>query len=1061
MRLVRYSLAFVLLCALSSFAQDQPKTPPNPHDALADKLSAIGDLPGVWKFHEADVAHGEAVGLDESGWQTVDPTPLWEGHKWTGGSAWFRTTIEVPKTNKGYDVTGADIWVDQETDDDIIVYVNGLRIAMGESLEPTEVAKRVKPGDKIVLDIKVLAVSGEHHLRALLKIAPAENRPNPLVIADELRSADAIVATLAEDPAKRKQQLESAFQAVNLKALDSADQKSFDVSLRDTQQKLEPFRALFQKFTIHATGNAHIDMAWLWPSSETVDVVRRTYGTALQLMNEYPDYTFAQSSAQTSAWLEEKYPDIFAGIQKRVKEGRWEIVGGMWVEPDLNMPDGESQVRQLLVGKRYFKDKFGVDVKIGWNPDSFGYNWQLPQIYKKSGIDYFVTQKIYWNDTTKFPYKFFWWQSPDGSRVLTYFPHDYVNMMEPVRMAKDLADYVPRTPQFPEMLHLYGIGDHGGGPTRLMLDRERLWSSDKVVYPKLQLGTAAAFFKDAEAAAPKLNLPVWNSELYLEFHRGVFTTQAATKNNNRKSEEILLNAEKLASISTLFGAAYPHAEFEKAWRKVLFNQFHDLSAGSGIAAIYRDADRDYAEVKLMGDEIARHAAHELESRVHTQGEGVPVMVFNPLSWTRTDVAEVEVEVPEAAGELRVTDAAGKVMLQQLRQRISPTRFRVMFLAEDLPAIGYKMFYISSANAGNTPATDLRAGDTTLENQFLRVTIDPKSGCISSLFDKKQNKETLAPGSCGNLLQAFHDKPKQWDAWNIDADFENQKWDLTEADSVAAGDRGPLRASVRVERHFQNSKFTQEIVLYAGSPRVEIVTDADWHEKHILIKAGISIPEGTTRATYEIPYGSIERPTTRNTPEEKAKFEVPALRWADISSADGKSGVSLLNENKYGYDAKANNLRISLLRSPEWPDPHADEGHHHFSYAFYPHSADWKQNTFRQGYEFDYKLIAMQVPSHDGEMPRQWSFITADAPNVIVTAVKQAEDSSALVVRMYEIEGKKADVKLTFGRMVQSANDGNLMEAVGSSLNSARNVVTTSVTPYEIKTLLVNLAGVKK
>src|SRR4051812_21562010 len=681
---MRFNLLTALLLVTTCFAQDNNTKLPDPHQQLADKLSAIGDMTATWKFHDGNIAHGEAVSLDDTSWTPVDPTPRWEGHKWNGGSAWFRTTITVSATNKGYDLSGANIWVNQETDDDIIVYVNGLRIAMGESLEPTEVARNVKPGDKILLVIKVLAVSGDHHLRARLNIEPSTSRPNPLVLADELRSADALIAKLADDAAQRKEQLEAAYQAVNLKALDSSDQAAFDASLKAAQQKLEPFRDLFQKYTIHATGNAHIDMAWLWPSSETVDVVRRTYGTALQLMNEYPDYTFAQSSAQTSAWLEEKYPELFAGIQKRVKEGRWEIVGGMWVEPDLNMPDGESQVRQLLIGKRYFKDKFGVDVKIGWNPDSFGYNWQLPQIYKKSGIDYFVTQKIYWNDTNKFPHKLFWWQSPDGSRVLTYFPHDYVNLMEPVRMAKDLADYVPRTPQFPEMLHLYGIGDHGGGPTRLMLDREKLWASSDVVYPKLKLGTAGAFFKDVEANLPKLDLPVWNSELYLEFHRGVFTTQAATKNNNRKSEEILLNAEKLASISTLFGASYPHADFEQAWRKVLFNQFHDVAAGSGIAAIYRDADRDYAEVKRIGTEISQRSLQDLESRVNTAGKGVPVLVFNPLGWMRSDVVEVDIELPESTKDVHVSDVGGKAILHQVLTASTSGRQHVAFRAEGVP-----------------------------------------------------------------------------------------------------------------------------------------------------------------------------------------------------------------------------------------------------------------------------------------------------------------------------------------------------------------------------------------
>src|SRR5262249_14992710 len=287
----------------------------------------------------------------------------------------------------------------------------------------------------------------------------------------------------ADDRAARERQVQAAYDAIRLDALRRGDQAAFDRSLREAQARLAPLGELFHRFRIHATGNAHIDMAWLWAWSQAGDVLRRTFATALQLMKEYPDYTYSHSSAAAYAWMEEKYPELFAEIQRRVKEGRWEIVGGMWVEPDLNMPDGESIVRQLLVGKRYFRSRFGKDVRVGWNPDSFGYNWQLPQIYKKSGVDYFVTQKLYWNDTNKFPHKVFWWEAPDGSVVLTYFPHDYVNHLDPIRMATDLAEYVPKQNGYPEMLHLYGIGDHGGGPTRFMFDRGKKWGGGDVVYP--------------------------------------------------------------------------------------------------------------------------------------------------------------------------------------------------------------------------------------------------------------------------------------------------------------------------------------------------------------------------------------------------------------------------------------------------------------------------------------------------------------------------------------------------------------------------------------------------
>ncbi len=379
--------------------------------------------------------------------------------------------------------------------------------------------------------------------------------------------------------------------------------------MSDAQAKLAVLKPWLQQFKIHAVGNSHIDMAWLWPWTETVEVVRNTFQSVLDLMREYPDFTFTMSSARTYEWIEEKYPEMFKQISERVREGRWEVIGGMWVEPDLNMPDGESLTRQILVGKRYFQGHFGVDVKIGWNPDSFGYNAQGPQIYKKSGMDYFVARKLLWaHEFTTFPYKLFWWQAPDGSRLLTYFPHDYAGGIEGPGMAKDLSVwapsiYGPTVKDSPEIVRLYGVGDHGGGPTRVMLDSARALSSPDVVYPKFELGTATAFFKELDKKLPDLKVPTWNGELYFQYHRGVFTTQAETKQRIRRSEEVMLNAEKFASLALLDGRAYPQEQMNRAWKRLLFDDFHDIMPGSGIGVNYLDARRNLEDVRLAGDRI--------------------------------------------------------------------------------------------------------------------------------------------------------------------------------------------------------------------------------------------------------------------------------------------------------------------------------------------------------------------------------------------------------------------------------------------------------------------------
>ena len=1089
--MIRNSRTLLLFLSLLVSVLELPVTAPaqqgrspSPAADVTAQLTALTRIAAEeWRYHAGDLAHGEAVGLDDSSWAVVKKDTVAPED-----AVWYRRWIEVPATLNGYDLTGTKLWFRFSASGNgpipEILYFNGRRVAMGEDLESIVLLDPVKPGDKVLIAVKLLqTVDKKHFDDAEVRVEFAGNRPSPLDLLQEIQSVSALLPSLGDKSRTVEEGLARAANAVDLAGLREAQQQAFDASLDSAHSALLELKPDLQGTSVSLTGNAHIDAAWLWPGTETVDVVRRTFGTALQLMHEYPQYTYTQSAAAYNQWMFEKYPSLHQQIVDRVKQGRWEMVGGMWVEPDLNMPDGESLVRQLLIGKRYFKEKFGADVRIGWNPDSFGYNWQLPQIYKKSGIDYFVTQKMTWNDTNPLPLKLFWWQSPDGSRVLTYFPHDYVNEIDPVRIAADIDVSRKRNPGAPLMMHLYGIGDHGGGPTRTMLDSGIHWTDPRRVIPQMKFGTAQNFFSSIETQldtehapvwnykvlasgggslpvppAGKLSLPVWNDELYFEYHRGVMTTQANHKRNMRASEEQLLNAEKYSSLAWLSGTPYPQTRLTEAWQKALFNQFHDLAAGSGIGVLYKDSQRDFDVVRWTTEEATATALGSISAQVKTNSaSGTPVMVLNPLGWARTDLATFDVQLPAPAkAGLSVLDSQGHPLVFQILSKNAATHsYHLLAEVKNAPSLGYEVLHVA---AGGAPApTDLHAEGLTLENSLLRVTLDGHTGCIKSLYDKQSKFESIAAGGCGNQLQTFRDTPKEYDAWNIDAGFDQQVTALDKADSVELVEKGPLRATIRIARTWQNSKFVQDVSLYAGLGRVDIANNIDWHETHVLLKAAFPLAASSPQATYEIPFGSIERPTTRNNSWEAAKFEVPALRWADLG--DGTHGFSLINESKYGYDAKNNVLRLSLLRSPTWPDPEADRGHHQFTYSLYPHSADWRQAlTVRRGYEFNYQLRAQQVDAHDGALPAKHSFVGVIGDNVVLTAVKKAEDGDALLLRIYEWAGKTADVRIQLPEGATSASLTNLMEKPdGGTLAVADHRITVPVHPFEIVSVRVNFA----
>ncbi len=1082
------SMAFACIAVLSvvSFAtlllaQRQPEAKLfSPDDAtVIEELGSLSRLPeGDWKTYIGVLPHGEDVHLDDSGWQPVRPRvvgPL--------DAVWYRRWIEVPKSLNGYDLTGARITLKFSAQPNLmtlILYLNGRRSAMGEDLETITLFDHAQPGDKVLVAVKLLkTATPKVFAGALLHIEPAAGRPSPEDLHDELIAAGTMIPAVASDPASEQATLRQAIHAVDLTALHAGDQAKFDASLRKAVSELEPLRAALQQATLVLNGQSHIDAAYRWPWTETVDVVHRTFGTALQLMDEYPSYTFTQSSTVFNAWMADKYPILDNEIKQRIKEGRWEIVGGMWVEPDFNLPGGESTVRQLFIGKRWYQQHYGVDVRVGWNPDSFGFSWQLPQIYKKAGIDFFVTHKLAWSETNKLPFHLFWWESPDGSRVLTYFPPDFASTNLSITRLAHVYDVAhAEAPGLNEAMDLYGVGDHGGGPTRNLLDQGLHWMEPDKIAPRMRFGTALSFFTDIQPkigaqsptwnyetlaagkpslAAPlngQISIPTWKDELYLEYHRGTYTTQAAEKRDLRQGEEWMLNAEKAASLAWLDGDPYPAAQLNDAWKKVLFNGFHDLAAGSGVGAIYRDAADDFRQVRWSTHQIESNALDTIVSAIDTHvTSGVPVIVFNPLSWERSGPVEVEVQMPSASpGGVAVLDEKGHAVPSEvLSQDASRHVYRMLVYPSGVPSMGYSVLHVIPGR--RSFESDLKVHGFTLENAKLRVVIDPKTGCIRSLYDKRSGFETLAPGACGNALVAFKDTPKAWDAWNIDADFEKVSYDLDMVDSARVVESGPLRAVVRITRTWQHSTFAEDIVLYAGADYVDVVHDVDWHENHILLKAAFPLAATSKLATYEIPYGTIERPTTRGNSWDSAKFEVPAIRWADLGN--GQHGFSLINESKYGYDAKGNMLRLSLLRSPLAPDPNADRGPNHFSYALYPHAGDWKQAlTIRRGYEYNYRLQAIQVEPHTGAMPPSYSFAGTQAQNVILTTMKKAEDSDSLVLRFYEWAGKDGSVQWRVPKGVTAATVVNLMEQPeGSPLPVAGgDRITVPVHPFEIQSV---------
>jgi alpha-mannosidase len=842
--------------------------------------------------------------------------------------------------------------------------------------------------------------------------------------------------------------------------------------------------------TCYFLGHSHLDAAWLWPFSETKKVFRDTCETVLRLMEKYPDWYFCQSSAQYYKWLEEEYPETFDKVKKRIREGRWEIVGGSWIEPDGNLLSGESYVRQYLYGKRYFKQKFGVDVKVAWMPDSFGYAWTLPQIMKGAGMQFFLTQKMSWNDTTLFPYYVFRWKAPDGSVILAHQNvGDYSESVAEADMVRQMNQLYSRQ-KLNDLFVLFGIGNHGGGVAEEMIRR-----SIEFVEGKKQLRgifqTAKGFLTLLEKKVKGKKIPEVNDELYLQYHRGTYTTQGKVKRNNRRAECLLEVAEKFSTLARKYGYKYPSAELKEAWEKLLLNQFHDVLPGSSIPEVYQDSEAHLQSIFNSVSTIVSQALFTVAAKIDTTGEGRSIVAFNPLSWTRSDV--VEVPLKELGNVFEIYDEKGQIIPSQIIEEEA----KVIFIAEDVPSLGYKEYKARRTGQKRRQlSTSLSSEDTEkefkFENEFLAVKIDKKTGLVTSIFDKAEKKGVLKDP--GNVIQIFDDTPAAgrksvvypidasiFDAWEIyiyQQKGGTRKVELTDPLEVRLVERGPVRARILAKYKYAQedrpeSIFVQEIILYYRIPFVQFKLHVDWHAKHRLAKVAFPLSFHSDSTTYEVPYGFITRmdpSSPKAAPADKAKYEVPAQKWIDHSSEREGYGVSLLNDCKYGFDSANDVIRMTLLRSAQYPfglrrvfglpvdekraeTEVTDQGEHDISYALYPHASDFRRAmTVKKGYEFNYPLLTAIVPIHEGILPKSMSFASVRPDNVVLTVMKKAEDSDDMILRFYEISGKHTNAMITVSGVQKNVKQTDMMENEISDLSTQGEIIRVPISKHEIKTI---------
>lgn len=793
------------------------------------------------------------------------------------------------------------------------------------------------------------------------------------------------------------------------------------------------------KHTLVPVGHAHLDTAWLWPIEITKKKMAHTTATQLKLMEQYPEYVFAHSQASQYEWLEKEYPELFRRVKEAVQRGQWEPVGSMWVEADCNLTGAESLVRQFLYGRRYFREKLQFETHDMWLPDVFGYSAALPQILAKFNIKFFLTQKMSWNQFNKFPHHTFWWQGIDGTKIWTHFPpaDTYNASCEPKEVIYSVNNFKDHA-RSDHSLYLFGFGDGGGGPTERHLEflrRGRMAPH----YPDIaEKKKAADFFQEARSRSR--DLQTWVGELYGEFHRGTYTSQAANKRGNRFSEFLLRDAEYLACFSEDFPRSYPGDEAERLWKLVLLNQFHDIIPGSSVNEVYRDSDRDYAEVKARGEALVEGALAKMASKCDTSSYKRPIAFFKnavqggqgELQWSEESVPTALICGEETLPVQRVEEFGESKLI-----------FATPSAALESVAVG------DLIDAPQSVKSPLKVSGRRLESAEWSVRFDG-NGNITSIESLEDGTEFIQQGSLANLFQLFEDKPLFWSAWDIDVfSYETGK-DLVKSESFEIVERGPVRAAVEIVKRFGSSTIRQRISL-GPTPGIRFDTEVDWHEEDKMLKVAFPINVNSPRATYEIQFGNVERPTHYNTTWDMARFEVCAQKWVDLS--EGDQGAALLNDCKYGHDIHGNVIRQTLLKAPKAPDPQCDMGKHRFTYVFLPHYGPYNYaGVVQAAYALNAPLRTARIDPTRGQGGLLPQFVHCDDRNIVIESVKKAERSNSIIVRLYECHNSRGTAELHCIRNPRGASLCDLEENAIADLELSDGAVRFSYKPFEIITI---------
>lgn len=994
---------------------------------------------------------------DETPWENFDSAK----DRWYGKDTyyWFRSQFTVPQSMDGKCIflkihTQIEEW-DDGRNPQFLLFING-KVTQGQDMNHREVRLTdcAKAGETYTLDLQ--AYTGILHNEFSLMVTASETDLALLKLYYDLKApADAYHYNRMMQGRTKSLIVEALNGALNLLDLRTPHSPEFDASVAAAQEYINEHLYRNPELSGHddiiasSIGHTHIDVAWWWTVSQTREKTARSFSTVLKLMEEYPNYKFMSSQPQLYVFLKERYPEVYEKVKERVKEGRWIPEGGMWLEADCNLTSGESLVRQFLYGKQFFKEEFGIDSKILWLPDVFGYSGALPQIMKECGIEYFMTTKLAWNQIDKFPNDTFLWKGIDGTGILTHLittpgvgqdiknTHftTYNGMLDADAVIGAWERYQNKDLNN-EVLICYGYGDGGGGPTRQMLECSSRLEQGIAGIPKVVQESPVEYFERLdERVRNHKRLPQWEGELYFEYHRGTLTSMGRNKKGNRKSELAMMDLELLSLLAKKKGISYPKETLERMWKVILLNQFHDILPGSAIHEVYEVSKKEYEELLCKAHELIGERTKALA------GEGDGITVFNTLGFTHDDV----VRLPEGCDAEALEDADGVIY------PVQHTNDGAVVSLKKLPSKGsrvYKKAKIEKDISKLWYSIENTAGNKKLETPFYTAVFD-ENGMLARLYDKKNEREVLKEGQKGNRMVMYEDKPMNFDNWDIDMYYTEKGWEASDLTSFEWTDIGDVCVCVMLERRISKSVIRQKITFYADSAVIRFDTYVDWKEHQHLLKVHFPVDLHTDEAAFDVQFGNLTRKIHRNTSWDEARFESCGQKWMDMS--EGHYGVSLLNDCKYGHSALDGVMTLTLIKSGIEPNPTADQEEHTFTYALYPHAEGWRQaNTVQEAMKLNQPLLSEE----GGHAGCQNSFVWVDKSNVIIETVKMAEDDDGIIVRLYESENAKTKAHLFFGEKISSVESCNCLEEIKQTIETDGEGFEITIKPYEIQTYRV-------